>query len=205
MSMKKFSRNKQEKIELIYDTFFTLIKRQGYHKTSTNHIAKSAKISIGTIYKYFPAGKLDIMRRYFNDTMENVLDVNALANVDENNIQDFLNNFIVELYNNHKEKVGYNIAFRSVIQSDKKLLNAYKKRLFESFKEISQILRKKNLIFEQFPEETLIQIFLFLYNLINALIYHHLSVMELFDTDKGLTDYLKNLTAFSLQYLNKTR
>lgn len=203
--MKKFSRNKQEKIELIYDTFFTLIKRQGYHKTSTNHIAKSAKISIGTIYKYFPAGKLDIMRRYFNDTMENVLDVNALANVDENNIQDFLNNFIVELYNNHKEKVGYNIAFRSVIQSDKKLLNAYKKRLFESFKEISQILRKKNLIFEQFPEETLIQIFLFLYNLINALIYHHLSVMELFDTDKGLTDYLKNLTAFSLQYLNKTR
>jgi AcrR family transcriptional regulator len=205
MSMKKFSRNKQEKIELIYDTFFNLIKRQGYHKTSTNHIAKSAKISIGTIYKYFPAGKLDIMRRYFDDTMENVFDVNALSNVDESNIQEFLNNFIVELYNNHKKKVGYNIAFRSAIQSDKKLLNAYKKRLFESFKEISQILRKKNLIFKQFPEETLIQIFLFLYNLINALIYHHLSVMELFDTDKGFTDYLKNLTAFSLQYLNKTK
>ncbi len=204
MSNKKFSRNKQEKIELIYDTFFNLIKSQGYHKTSTNHIAKSAKISIGTIYKYFPKGKLDIMRRFFNETMENVVDVNALADVDESNIQEFLNNFIQELYNNHKEKVGYNIAFRSAIQSDKKLLNAHKKRLFESFKEISQILRKKNLIFERFPEETLIQIFLFLYNLINALIYHHLSVMKLFDTDKGLTDYLKSLTAFSLQYLNKT-
>jgi AcrR family transcriptional regulator len=202
MSEKKFRRNKQEKIDLIYDTFFNLIIDKGYHKTSTNHIAEKAGVSIGTIYKYFPNGKQDIMRKYFEETMENVLKSSNLFNVDENKIRDFLKDFILVLYKNHKEKKGYNIAFRSAIQSDKILLEAHKERLSNSFKEASRLLREKNEIFKKIPEERLIKIFIFLYNLINALIYHHLSVMKLFDTDSEFTDYLSNLTAFSLQYLN---
>jgi AcrR family transcriptional regulator len=205
MTEKKFSRNKQEKINLIYDTFFKLILDKGYHKTSTNHIAKSAKISIGTIYKYFPNGKQDIMRKYFEDTMEKVFNVSDLYNVDEDRTRHFLKDFILVLYENHKEKKAYNIAFRSAIQSDKLLLNAHKERLFDSFKDAAQALRDKNEIFNQIPEERLITIFIFLYNLINALIYHHLSVMRLFDTDDELTDYLSNLTFFSLQFLNKKK
>lgn len=203
MTEKKFSRNKQEKIDLIYDNFFKLILEKGYHKTSTNHIAKSAKISIGTIYKYFPKGKQDIMRKYFEDTMENIFNISGLYNVGENKIRDFLKAFILILYNNHKEKKAYNIAFRSAIQSDKMLLKAHKERLFDSFKNAAQKLRGKNEIFNQIPEERLIKLFIFLYNLINALIYHHLSVMRLFDTDMELTDYLSNLTTFSLQYLTR--
>lgn len=203
MTTKKFSRNKQEKIDLIYNTFFNLVLKRGYHKTSTNHVAKSAKISIGTIYKYFPKGKQDIMRKYFEKTMDKVFNVNDLFNMDENNLRDFLKDFILELYNNHKENKGYNLAFRSVIQSDKMLLNAHKEKLFEFFQDTAQVLREKNVIFKQYPEERLIEMFIFLYNLVNALIYHHLSIMELFDTDKKFIDYVYNLTTFSLQYLNK--
>ena len=161
MSDKKFRRNKQEKIDLIYDTFFNLIIDQGYHKTSTNHIAKKAKVSIGTIYKYFPKGKQDIMRKYFEETMKHVINASDLYNVNEDNIREFLKNFILILYNNHKEKKGYNIAFRSVIQSDKKLLKTHKERLFNSFKATAQLLRNKNEIFRRFPEDRLIQLFVF--------------------------------------------
>ena len=94
MSDKKFRRNKQEKIDLIYDTFFNLIIDKGYHKTSTNHIAEKAGISIGTIYKYFPDGKQDIMRKYFEETMENVFNTSDLFNINENKLRDFLKNFI---------------------------------------------------------------------------------------------------------------
>ena len=124
---------------------------------------------------------------------------------DENKIRHFLNDFLLVLYKNHKEKKAYNIAFRSAIQSDKMLLNAHKERLFDSFKDAAQVLRDKNEIFNQIPEERLIKFFIFFYNLINALIYHHLSVMKLFDTDDELTDYLSNLTFFSLQFLNKKK
>ena len=95
MSPKKFSRNKQEKINLIYKTFFRLILEHGYHKTSTNHVAKSAKISIGTIYKYFPKGKEDIIRNYFEESMKQFFKRINLLNINDENIKEFLNHFIL--------------------------------------------------------------------------------------------------------------
>ena len=201
MTRKKFSRNKQEKIDLIYKTFFNLILKQGYHKSSTNHVAKSAKISIGTIYKYFPKGKEDIIRKYFEESMETMLDREDLINVDDDNVRDFLNHFILDLFKDHKENQGYNLAFRSAIQSDKSLHDAYKEKILELFKKTVQQLRKINKNFEQFPEERLIEAFVFTYNLINAILYHHLSIMEILDTNDKLVDYLTELIAFSLKYL----
>lgn len=204
MSNKKFSRNKQEKIDLIYQTFFDLILKKGYHKTSTNHVAKSANISIGTIYKYFPKGKEDIIRKYFEESMETILDRDDLFNIDNYNIGDFLNNFILKLYKNHEEKKGYNLAFRSAIQSDKTLLDAHKEKIFIFFKDTAQKLRLKNENFKQIPEEKLIEVFLFIYNLINAILFQHISVMKLFDTSDKLVEYLSGVVIFSLKYLIKS-
>jgi AcrR family transcriptional regulator len=203
MSSKKFSRNKQEKIDLIYNNFFNLILKYGYHKTSTNHVAKHAKISIGTIYKYFPKGKEDIIRKYFVDSMQTMLDREDLNSINSDNIRDSLNHFILELFKNHVENKGYNLAFRSAIQSDKALLDAHKEKVFNLFKDRAQKLRKINKNFNKIPEERLIETFIFLYNLINAILYHHLSVMKLFDSDDKLVEYLSELVVFSLKYLLK--
>jgi len=204
MSNKKFSRNKQEKIDLIYKTFFDLILKKGYHKTSTNHIAKSAKISIGTIYKYFPKGKEDIIRKYFETSMETLFNREDLININTDNMRNFLNHFILEVFNNHKENEGYNLAFRSAMQYDKLLKDAHKEKIFDFFKDRAQKLRKASKNFNQMPIEGLSQALIFNYNLINAILYHHLNVMELFDTDDKLVEYLSNLVIFSLQYLIKT-
>ncbi len=201
---KKFTRNKQEKIDLIYDTFFKLILKQGYHKTSTNHVAKSAKISIGTIYKYFPRGKEDIIRKYFEDSMETFFDTHDLSQTHDENIRDFLNHFVLDLFKNHEENKGYNLAFRSTIQSDKMLHDTHKEKVSDFFKDYVQKLRKKNKHFQQFSEARLVEVFVFMYNLVNAVMYHHLSVMELFDTDEKFVEYLSNLVVFSLKYYLKT-
>ncbi|MFX1569741.1 MAG: TetR/AcrR family transcriptional regulator [Promethearchaeota archaeon] len=201
MSHKKFSRNKQEKINLIYKTFFRLILKDGYHKTSTNHVAKSAKISIGTIYKYFPKGKEDIIRKYFEESMKQFFKRINLININNENIKEFLNHFILELYKNHLENKGYIIAFRSAIQSDKNLLKSQKEEVFNFFKDMAQQLRIINESFKQIPENKLVEIFIFIYNLINAILYHHLTIMELFDTDEKIIDFLSNLVIFSLNYL----
>ena len=200
MSNKKYVRNKEEKIDLIYDTFFNLVLKHGYHKTSTNHVAKSAKISIGTIYKYFPKGKEDIMRKYFEESMSTMLNRDDLLKIDNDNIRDFLHHFIFDLFNNHKENIGYNLAFRSAIQSDKALLEAHKVKVFNLFKDLAYELRRKNENFRKIAEEKLIEIFILIFNLVNAIIYHHLSVMKLFDTDDELVEYLTSLVAFSLNY-----
>ena len=142
MSKKKFSRNKQEKIDLIYETFFNLILNKGFHKTSTNHVAKSAKISIGTIYKYFPKGKEDIIRKYFEESMKNFFDRENLTHISNENLREYLNHFVLDLFKNHVENKGYNLAFRSAIQSDKNLYNSYKDKIFSFFKDTAQKLRK---------------------------------------------------------------
>ena len=199
MSTKKFNRNKQEKIDLIYNTFFNLILEKGYHKTSTNHVAKSAKISIGTIYKYFPNGKEDIIRKYFEESMETVVDKEELLNIDNNNISNFINQFIKVLYKFHKEKKGYNLAFRSIVHSDEILRTRHKEKIFTFFKELAQELRKQNKNFNIIPEKRLIEIFVLLYNLVNAILFHHLSVMKFFNTDEELIDFLSKLVLSSLK------
>ncbi len=199
-STKKISRNKEEKINQIYDTFFQLILQQGYHKTSTNHVAKSANISIGTIYNYFPGGKDDIIKKYFEQSMEHFFDSQDLIKMTDTNVKDYLNHFVSDLFANHKVNQGFNLAFRSAIQSDKELHEEYKKTLYSVFKEIVQKLRSTNELFKQFPEEKLLDVFIFMYNLVNAIIYHHLSVMELTDTDDKFIEYLTNLVAFSLKH-----
>ena len=66
---------------------------------------------------------------------------------------------------------------------------------------MAQQLRIINESFKQIPENKLVEIFIFIYNLINAILYHHLSIMELFDTDEKIIDFLSNLVIFSLNYL----
>lgn len=203
MSAKKFSRNKQEKIDLIYKTFFKLILKRGFHKTSTNHVAKSAKISIGTIYKYFPKGKEDIIRKYFEESMKHFFERINLISISNDNIREFLNHFILELYKNHLENKGYIIAFRSAIQSDRNLLKSQNEDVFTFFRDMAQELRMTNVSFKQIPENKLVEMFIFIYNLINAVLYHHLAIMELFETDEKIVDFLSNLVIFSLNYLRK--
>jgi len=204
-SSPKKSRNKQEKINLIYDTFFKLVLKQGYHKTSTNHVAESAGISIGTIYKYFPKGKEDIIRKYFEESMGTFFDGQDLSNMNNENVREFLNHFVRDLFENHEKNKGYNLAFRSSIQSDRVLYDTHKEKIFIFFRDEVQKLRKINETFKQVSEERLVDVFVFMYNLVNAIIYHHLSVMELFDTSDEFIDYLSNLVAFSLEYFLKTK
>jgi AcrR family transcriptional regulator len=55
-------RNRAAKTEAIIEAARELIGKKGYSATSTNHIAKAAGVSVGLVYKYFPAGKDDITK-----------------------------------------------------------------------------------------------------------------------------------------------
>lgn len=199
MSTKKFTRNKQEKIEKIYGTFFNLVLTQGFHGTSTNHVAKEANISIGTIYKYFPKGKEDILRKYFEESMEAIVDREEMKKTDTTNSMKFLKEFAEKIFDNHKKNRGYNMAFRSAIQSDKELHDIHEEKINSSFKELVHFIREDNPFFKTISEQQLTKAFIFLYNILNAVIYHHLCVMPLFDTDQKLIDYLVRLIEFSLK------
>jgi len=95
MSQKSFTRNKEEKIRLIFETFADLVNRNGYDSLSTRHIAKAAGISVGTIYHYFPGGKHAIASRYIDHVTDELFDPDVFKKLGENGIKEFLEELLV--------------------------------------------------------------------------------------------------------------
>jgi len=59
----KFRRNKAQKINEILDATIKLSQEKGPNNFSINDIPQVANVSIGTVYRYFPQGKEDILRQ----------------------------------------------------------------------------------------------------------------------------------------------
>jgi len=203
MSKRKVTRNKEEKVNLIYKTFFKLILEKGYHKASTNKIAKAAQISIGTIYHYFPKGKSDILMKYFEKSKDMTLDIDDLKAFDINNIPGVFTNFISKDIINQKKNMGYRKALRHAILSDEKMRDIFQNKVLEICNNLVKNLRATTMVFKKTPEKRLIQRFAFIYNLIEAIIHHHIFVMNLFDNDEDLINYISNLIAFTIEFFQK--
>jgi len=63
MTLKKYERDKEAKIQRIIHSTKILVEKKGYSTVSIRDIANEAEVSIGLIYKYFPKGKLDILKQ----------------------------------------------------------------------------------------------------------------------------------------------
>jgi len=203
MSIKKKARNKEATIKKIYDIFFKLVLEEGFHKASTNKIAKEAKISIGTLYHHFPEGKKGIIRKYFENSVETSFNLEEFKKFNMSNIASVFRQFALNVLRNHKENKAYNIAFRSAILSDESLAQAHKERVVEISTGIVKELQETSEFFKSREKKRLIRSFVFIYNIINAIIYHHIVFMDLFQNDEDLIDYISNLLAFTIKYLQK--
>lgn len=203
MSIKKKARNKEATIKKIYEIFFKLVLEEGFHKASTNKIAKEAKISIGTLYHHFPGGKKEIIRKYFENSVETSFDLEEFKKFNMSNIASVFRQFALNVLRNHKENKAYNIAFRSAILSDESLAQAHKERVVEISTGIVKELQETSEFFKSREKKRLIRSFVFIYNIINAIIYHHIVFMDLFQNDEDLIDYISNLLAFTIKYLQK--
>ena len=203
MSNAKKPRSKEKTIEKIYDSFFKLVLEESYHKASTNKIAKKAKISIGTLYHHFPEGKKDIIRKYFEDSVETSFEVSEFEKFDMSNITSVFRGFVSNVLRNHKENKAYHIAFRSALLSDEILAQTHKQRVIKISNGLVDKLREKSELFKGIEKARLIRKFTFVYNIVNAIIYHHLVFMDLFEKDEDLVEYLSNLLAFTINYFQK--
>lgn len=199
MGKRKTRRNRQEKIDLIYKTFFNLVLELGYDRTSTNHVAKEAQISIGTIYRYFPNGKTDIILKYFENTKDIILNMDSFMGFSEKTMLEVFKTFISSDIENQRSNLGYRIAFNHAIQANKKLLEAYQDKIISICEGMVHKLQTSNELFKLIPTERLIKRFVFIYNFISANIYHHLVIMKLFDTDEELIKYLSTLLVFTIK------
>jgi len=196
---KKFIRNKEEKIKLIYKTFFDLLQKKGYSKLSTNHIAKEANIAIGTIYLHFPGGKAAIATGYFDNIKNQIIDDEFLKQIKNKSFPEFFEYLIsknLKVYRDNREAF---LAYEQAILSNKELFKNYQDSVYKFGEETAKNIRKENNLFQEVTEERFIKSFLLIYNVIEAITRRHIMILPLFETDEDMITYLRNLILFTIK------
>ena len=79
---RKFIRDKDAKIEQIIETMIAIIREKGLHGASVRDIPARAEVSIGTVYRYFPGGKLDIFLEIMRRNMRSITDLDLPETLD---------------------------------------------------------------------------------------------------------------------------
>jgi AcrR family transcriptional regulator len=114
---KQFKEIREEKRTLIMDVALEHFAKEGYHKTTINHIAKHAGISKGLMYNYFES-KEELLSEIIERSMEEI------ANYFDPDKDGYLSEeefelFIRKLFHLLREKLSFwRLFFQLLIQKD---------------------------------------------------------------------------------------
>ena len=187
---KKFVRNKEEKIKIIYETFLDLIKKKGYSNLSTNHIAEISPISLGTIYRYFPEGKAAIAKGYFEDIKDQIINDEFFLQAKNKNLPELFKSLISKYLQVYRENFKAFLAYEQAMLSNKELFKNYETSVYNFAEETVKKLRNEDSLFRSIPEKQFFKSFIFIYNLIEAIVRRHLVIFPMFQTDEELVSFL---------------
>ncbi|MFX1284535.1 MAG: TetR/AcrR family transcriptional regulator [Promethearchaeota archaeon] len=190
---KKFTRNKQEKINSIYKTFYELLNQKGYDKITTNLIAENSDVSIGTIYRYFPDGKSSIVKGTLEHTGDIIFDIGDFNSMNERNLPEMLEHVIRKHLRVHRENYQYHLAVNQAILSNKDLFRDYSDNISQLFENIATKIRERNDFFQNVPINFLINTLLVVFNTLEAFMHRHLFITPIFPTDEELILFLKKI------------
>jgi len=134
---KKRIRDKDQKINKILMASYHLINKKGYSSVTTNLIAEKAGVAIGTLYKYFPEGKSDILRTIFQKGTEHAIERWVPEKLDIQNIESIrYSEFFKEIFlvNIQKHREGFSLvkAYESEILVNQKFYDETKSTYYDS-------------------------------------------------------------------------
>ena len=189
MPNKRFIRNKEQKIKIIFQSFASLVNKDGYEKLSTRRIAETANISIGTIYYYFPGGKHAIANGFFEYMVNQLFDLEMFKRIDLENLENFLFKYIENHLENHRENFEIHRAIDQAILANQEVLLNHQEKISFNIKKITKELKDLGM-YKDFPESFVFQNFLLFFNLLEAIIHRHLYINPLFTKDEILVQFL---------------
>lgn len=101
---KKFKRDKDSKIDSIVQATIDLIEKRGYEKFSVNDIPEKAGLSIGTVYRYFPKGKSDILHEILKRNTKKMIGISVVDQINDSNFNKIWSTIVTEYVRGHREK-----------------------------------------------------------------------------------------------------
>ena len=130
MTHRKYERDKDAKIQRIISITKDLIEKNGYNYVSIRNIAKESDVSIGLIYKYFPKGKIDILKHLSLQNIEGIFQINQQDKIDFEDFPGYMRETIQNMFELQQKNIKLVKAFtiaalmQETVLEDIKTINA---------------------------------------------------------------------------------
>jgi AcrR family transcriptional regulator len=201
-SEKKFKRDKGAKIETIIHAMVDLIDEKGYDGFSVNAIPLKARLSIGTIYRYFPNGKEDILKEIMTRNIKSLLKLAEFGEVTEKNFADSWRNLVQSYLVMHRDDKVLGIGMRATSAASPDLAKDLQPIIVSFYKQVANKIKDLSFFQNQSEQELMVKLHL-LFSLIGYVRDMHTRV-PLFADDNGLVDYLLHLVLYTLGVSEKS-
>jgi AcrR family transcriptional regulator len=197
---KKFTRDKDAKIERIIETMIDIVREKGIHRASVRDIPERADVSIGTVYRYFPKGKVDIFFEIMRRNMRSITDLDLPETLDyagfmrvwssiiEHAIEVRRSNLFVQELVNPQLTGGL-----QTIQEITKIASSFYNDLAQRFRMVSQL--------KGCSEAEIFRKIALLFHIQDRAINTHIK-FPVFSNDTELRDYLLRIVEVSFEKCN---
>src|SRR5208283_1544522 len=126
--------NDKAKINSIQDATRMLIGAKGYEKVTIQDIANEASVSTELIYKYFPDGKFDILKRIGHQFTDEILMIKQPEKIDFNDFPGYMRTIISNLQQFYKDNSSLVKAMMMEALVDGEIVAEAKKMDFKDYK-----------------------------------------------------------------------
>jgi AcrR family transcriptional regulator len=194
---KKFRRDKKSKIDSIIRATVALIEEKGYLGFSVNEIPELTNLSIGTVYRYFPNGKSDILREIITRNTQALMEMIFLEGSEEETFYDFWRRVISSYIHGHREGLFSLTAMEYSIGADQQFKEVLAPMVAENFMKLVKQIRR----FEEFPklsERTLFERVTLVFGFL-GMFAKSPTTPSLFKSAEKLVDYLMDVSRLTFE------
>jgi AcrR family transcriptional regulator len=136
--------NNRAKINSIQDATRMLIGAKGYEKVTIQDIANEASVSTELIYKYFPDGKFDILKKIGHQYTDEMMMIKQPENIDFNDFPGYMRTIIKNLQHFYKDNSPMVKAMMMEALVDGEIVAEAKKMDFKEYKDAADFFARFN-------------------------------------------------------------
>jgi len=185
------------KISSIVQATVDLIEEKGYSSFSVDDLPNRAKLSIGTVYRYFPNGKSDILREIITRNNQVLMDMITLYDSNEASFYDFWKHVIESYLRGHREGKFSLTAIEYSMGGDSQFTEILKPLLIAFFQKLVGIISGFE-TFSSLPEKELYTRVVMAFGVAGLFVKSHVN-SSLFKSDEKLVDYLVEVSRVTFE------
>lgn len=194
---KKFRRDKESKIDSIIQSTIGLIEEKGYSGFSIDEVPERANLSIGTVYRYFPKGKRDILHEIITRNNEALTGMIPQDEISDKNFYDFWKSVIIAYLRGHRDGIFSLTAMEYSLGADHQFSEVLGPIVIEFFQKLAKQISGVKQVAGLSEREVLEKVGL-VFGILGLLVKSHVT-RPFFKSDDRLVEYVSEVARLTFE------